>query len=148
MRDVESPRMPSTFALGIQRGFPEVTGGYDPEEVDRHLELVAAWFAGERQGELVRRSEEEAAAVLAAAREQAAGIVAAARREAARELASTRAQLTEELSALEAEVAEQARIRLAEADAELEAYEERRRREADRLVAEPRKRRFGRSLLG
>lgn len=140
--------MPSSFIAGIRRGFPEVADGYDPEDVDRHLELVAAWFAGERHADLIRQTEEEAAAILAGAREQAAGIVAAARREAARELADTREQLTQELSALEHEVAEQARIRLAEADAELEAYEERRRREADRLVAEPRKRRFGRARLG
>jgi hypothetical protein len=136
--------MPASTALGIQRGFPEVADGYDPEDVDRHLELVASWFAGEKLGDAVRQTEERAERILADARAEAATIVAAARRQAARELASGREQLTQELAALEAEVATQAKVRLEEADAELEAYEARRRREADRLVAEPRKRRFGR----
>jgi regulator of protease activity HflC (stomatin/prohibitin superfamily) len=135
--------MPSSFATGITRGFPEVADGYDPELVDAHLELVANWFAGEKLTELARQAEASAERIMADARAEAASIVAAARRQAARELASGREQLTQELQALEAEVAETAKVRLAEADAELEAYESRRRREADRLVAEPRKRRFG-----
>ena len=34
----------------VQRAFRRVRRGYDPEEVDRHLQLVSEWFASGRGG--------------------------------------------------------------------------------------------------
>ena len=41
----------------VQRAFRRVRRGYDPEEVDRHLQLVSEWFAGSRVGETAREIE-------------------------------------------------------------------------------------------
>src|SRR5436190_1014335 len=38
----------------VQRHFRRVRRGYDPDEVDRHLQLVSQWFAEHRVGELAR----------------------------------------------------------------------------------------------
>jgi DivIVA domain-containing protein len=80
----------------VQRTFSRVRRGYDPAEVDRHLELVSRWFTstqvgqalsheraelqererrlGEREGELARALE--------GARLEADGLVEGARRRA------------------------------------------------------------------
>ena len=41
----------------VQRAFGRVRRGYDPEEVDRHLQLVSEWFVGSRMGEVAREVE-------------------------------------------------------------------------------------------
>ena len=38
----------------VQRHFRRVRRGYDPGEVDRHLQLVSQWFAEHRVGEVAR----------------------------------------------------------------------------------------------
>ena len=42
----------------VQRTFRRVRRGYDPEEVDRHLQLVSEWFASGRGGRTAREAEE------------------------------------------------------------------------------------------
>src|ERR671933_279078 len=91
----------------VQRSFRRVRRGYDPEEVERHLQLVSEWFTKTHAGEAAREYEQshrerleadatlegarlkaeattrEADAALARAHEEAAGIVEQARAEAA-----------------------------------------------------------------
>src|SRR3954471_11154218 len=91
----------------VQRSFRRARRGYDPDEVDRHLQLVSEWFTKTHAGEAAREYEHslrerreadatlegarikaeattrEAAAALAAAREEAAAALAAGRKEAA-----------------------------------------------------------------
>src|SRR3954454_12670304 len=91
----------------VQRSFRRVRRGYDPDEVERHLQLVSEWFTKTREGEAAREYEQshrerleadatlegarlkaasairEAEGELARAREEAAGILAGARVEAA-----------------------------------------------------------------
>src|SRR2546423_6033858 len=43
----------------VQRTFRTVRRGYDPEEVDRHLELVSAWFTKTDAGEALSRERAE-----------------------------------------------------------------------------------------
>jgi colicin import membrane protein len=196
----------------VQRSFRRVRRGYDPEEVDRHLELVRQWFLRARVGEEARelearlrareqavaRSEEEARRTLEGARLEAeatleggrvralaeteaarrtlegarleaeamleGGRVRAlaeaqeARREAGesreRALAEAHAEAEEILAAATSEAErivvaargeatdEAARLR-AEAEQQLRVYEDRRRREADRLVEAARRGRLG-----
>jgi len=42
----------------VQRSFRRVRRGYDPEEVDRHLQLVSEWFASGRGGRTAREAEQ------------------------------------------------------------------------------------------
>src|SRR3954467_14396591 len=42
----------------VQRSFRRVRRGYDPEEVDRHLQLVSEWFAQGRGGRTAREAEQ------------------------------------------------------------------------------------------
>jgi DivIVA domain-containing protein len=136
----------------VQRSFRRVRRGYDPEEVDRHLQLVSEWFSHGRAGRTARQLREEldtrereadaarreAEKVLEGARveERAtlAGEVEKAAREAERILAEARERAAQELAAARAEIEEQARTLRAERERELQAYVERRRREADRVV--------------
>src|SRR4051794_35047930 len=91
----------------VQRSFRRVRRGYDPEEVERHLQLVSEWFTKTHAGEAAREYEHshrerleadatlegarikaeattrEAEAALARAREETATQVARARAEAA-----------------------------------------------------------------
>src|SRR3954452_22826538 len=91
----------------VQRSFRRVRRGYDPDEVERHLQLVSEWFTKTHAGEAAREYEHskrerleadatlegarikaeattrEAEAPLARAREEAAAILEAARTEAA-----------------------------------------------------------------
>src|SRR5262249_8078717 len=101
----------------VQRAFRRVRRGYDPDEVDRHLQLVSEWFAQGRGGRTARGGEPplppreqaaveaeeatrkelegervEAEATLEGARLKARGDVDAAGREAARIVAEGRAE--------------------------------------------------------
>jgi DivIVA domain-containing protein len=166
----------------VQRSFRRVRRGYDPEAVDRHLELVRQWFLRHRVGEEARelearlrareqavaRSEKEARRTLEGARLEAEATLEggrvralaeaeAARREAGesreRALAEAHAAAEEILAAAGSEAQrivvaardeasdEAARLR-AETEQQLRVYEDRRRREADRLVEAARRGRF------
>ena len=60
--------MDSRSVFVVQRTFGTVRRGYDPDEVDRHLELVSEWFnrglAGEKRAEASRLEEEARGAQL------------------------------------------------------------------------------------
>jgi DivIVA domain-containing protein len=174
----------------VQRAFRRVRRGYDPEEVDRHLQLVSEWFASGRGGRTAREAEQqlmareraaveaeeatrkelegerveaeatlegarvEAEATLEGARLRAKGDIEAAGREAARIVTEARAEAqrildgarTEAdhvLAELRADAEARAAARREELDNELRSYEDRRRREADRLVEAARRERFG-----
>jgi DivIVA domain-containing protein len=43
----------------VQRHFRRVRKGYDPAEVDRHLELVSEWFRTSRTAEKAREVERQ-----------------------------------------------------------------------------------------
>src|ERR687883_620590 len=43
----------------VQRHFSRVRRGYDPVEVDRHLELVSHWFADSEIGDAIRAARAE-----------------------------------------------------------------------------------------
>jgi DivIVA domain-containing protein len=43
----------------VQRHFRRVRRGYDPVEVDRHLQLVSEWFCQSRAGETARELEKQ-----------------------------------------------------------------------------------------
>jgi DivIVA domain-containing protein len=123
----------------VQRAFRRVRRGYDPEEVDRHLQLVSEWFSQGRAGRTAREVEQEllareraAAEAEAEARAEGERIVAAARAEGERVLEATRAGAQAAADTLRAD-----------RERELAAYVERRRREADRLVEGARRARFG-----
>jgi len=49
-------------AYVIQRHFRRVRKGYDPAEVDRHLQLVSEWFRTSRAAEKTRELGEQSAA--------------------------------------------------------------------------------------
>src|SRR5215218_10419001 len=94
--------MDSHSIFVVQRTFTQVRRGYDPDEVDRHLELVAEMFnrglAGEKRRE-AQRSAAEARHELEAARLEAEATVEGARKRAdadtaaaAEALAAARAQ--------------------------------------------------------
>src|SRR5947209_20226646 len=46
-------------AYVVQRHFRRVRKGYDPAEVDRHLELVSEWFRTSRTAEKAREVERQ-----------------------------------------------------------------------------------------
>jgi len=163
----------------VQRAFRRVRRGYDPEEVDRHLQLVSEWFASGRGGRTAREAEQqllareraaveaeeaarkelegervEAEATLEGARLRAKGDIEAAGREAARIVTDARAEAQKildgarverdrVLAELLADAEAHAAARREELDNELRGYEDRRRREADRLVEAARRERFG-----
>jgi DivIVA domain-containing protein len=152
----------------VQRAFRRVRRGYDPDEVDRHLELVSEWFSQGRGGRTAREVEQELRererrsgateaqaarlledahveerATIEGARLRAAADIEEARREAARIVAEARKEAERLIEAGRAEAEAQAAALRAERDRELEAYAERRRREADRLVEGARRARFG-----
>src|SRR3954470_1293002 len=41
----------------VQRSFRRARRGYDPDEVDRHLQLVSEWFTKSHAGETAREYE-------------------------------------------------------------------------------------------
>src|SRR5215210_7902732 len=73
----------------VQRSFRRVRRGYDPDEVERHLQLVSEWFTKTHAGESAREYEHsqrerlEAEATLEGARIKAEATLAGAREEAA-----------------------------------------------------------------
>ena len=123
----------------VQRTFRTVRRGYDPEEVDRHLELVSRWFTSTDIGQALAHEraelEQRERALergLEGARLEADATLEGARRRAEADRAEAeaiRAEAEREREAAEAA----ARVRAA-AEEELEAYVARRRREIDRLV--------------
>jgi DivIVA domain-containing protein len=94
--DRMSSREQSLSMFVVQRTFRRVRRGYDPVEVDRHLELVSGWFTSTRVGEALshvraelqereRRLDErevELARALEGARLEADGLLEGARRRA------------------------------------------------------------------
>src|SRR3954471_21893611 len=152
----------------VQRSFRRVRRGYDPEEVDRHLQLVSEWFSQGRGGRTAREAEQELiareraaadleargrrdaegtriepGATLEGARLRAAAEIADARREAERIVAEAVAAGEQALADRRAEIEGEAGTLKGERERELEEYAERRRREADRLVEAARRERFG-----
>jgi DivIVA domain-containing protein len=152
----------------VQRAFRRVRRGYDPEEVDRHLQLVSEWFSHGRAGRTAREVEQEllvrerastaaeeearrhvedgrveARATIEGARLRAAADIEAARREGERIVAEAHAEAERIIAEARTAAGAQADALRAERDRELEAYAERRRREADRLVEAARRERFG-----
>src|SRR5919199_2636710 len=65
-RPPNAGRMPaggdSRSLFVVQRSFRRVRRGYDPEEVDRHLQLVSEWFSQGRGGRTAREVEQQLAA--------------------------------------------------------------------------------------
>jgi DivIVA domain-containing protein len=151
----------------VQRTFTRVRRGYDPVEVDRHLQLVSSWFSQNRMGQMARDIEARAAeaeqharrtlegaqleadatlegarraadALLAEARRDADAererILAAARAEAEQAAAHVRAEAEQAATQVRAEAEQAATQARAQAEQELQAYVDRRRREADRLA--------------
>ena len=140
----------------VQRSFRRVRRGYDPEEVDRHLQLVSEWFSSGRGGRTAREAEQalkareqtvtadlererrqaegervEAEATLAGARLKAAGDLDAARREAERIVAEARAEADRVLGEARAEAERRVAERLAASDAEVAAHRAERDKELE-----------------
>src|SRR6188472_1081297 len=105
----------------VQRSFRRVRRGYDPEEVERHLQLVSEWFTKTHAGEAAREYEQshreriEADATLEGARLKAE----ATAREGERELERAR----EEAAA----IVDRARLEAAASETITAAEEEARR---------------------
>jgi DivIVA domain-containing protein len=138
----------------VQRTFTLVRRGYDPAEVDRHLENVSRWFTSTEVGEALAHErthlearEAEVERAVAGARLEAEATVEGARRRAEADAERTVAAAREEAERITATAREEARaeadriVAAARSRAEEEAreYVERRRREADRLVARSRR---------
>src|SRR6478609_10531788 len=90
--------MDSKSLFVVQRTFTQVRRGYDPDEVDRHLQLVAEMFNRGRGGELRREAERlkaEAAHELEASRIEAEATLEGARRRADADIAAAEARLAE-----------------------------------------------------
>lgn len=129
----------------VQRTFTRVRRGYDPAEVDRHLQLVSSWFTENRMGQIARdiearaaEAEERAQRTLEGARLEADATLEGARRradalvaEAGREAEAERERI---LAAARTEAEQAAAQARAAAEQELRDYIERRRREADRVA--------------
>src|SRR4051812_47055301 len=88
--------MDSRSIFVVQRTFTTVRRGYDPDEVDRHLQLVAEMFNRGRSGEQRReaeRSRVEARRELEAAKLEAEATVEGARKRADADIAAAEAAL-------------------------------------------------------
>jgi DivIVA domain-containing protein len=133
-----SSRGRSLSMFVVQRTFTLVRRGYDPAEVDRHLENVSRWFTSTEVGETLAREraaleqrEAEAERAVAGARLEAEATVEGARRRAQADAERVLAAAREEAGREGESIVATARAR---AEEEARAYVERRRREADRLV--------------
>jgi DivIVA domain-containing protein len=118
----------------VQRAFRRVRRGYDPDEVDRHLQLVSEWFSQGRGGRTAREAEQQ----LAAREEALAAAEADARRDA--EGARVEADATLEGARLRAAAAIESAEREAQrivgaAHAEAERIVAATRAEAERIAA-------------
>jgi DivIVA domain-containing protein len=162
-----SGRGQTLSAFVVQRTFTRVRRGYDPDEVDRHLERVQRWFVSSEAGQAIEHGRTalaameaearstlegarmEADATLEGARRRADADVAAARKEAdgIREAAAAegRAEAERLVAAAREEAAAAAQEVRTAAEQELAEYVDRRRREADRLVDAARRERRGSS---
>jgi DivIVA domain-containing protein len=124
----------------VQRTFSRVRRGYDPDEVDRHLQLASEWFVGGRIGEMAREIEAGLDArerALAEREEDVRKSIDGAAVEAQATLEGARLKATADLRAAERtlqEAQESAEHRGREADALLE----RARDEARALVEQAR----------
>ena len=212
-----SARGQSLSMFVVQRSFSRVRRGYDPDEVDRHLELVSRWFTSTDAGQAFThertqlqgreravasmeadiarviegarleadatldgarrradadkqaaertlaeahhdaaairsdaeaqraemldhaRTEAAAAEVIRAAREHASTIVAEANAEAERIHAEARSAGERLVAAARADAADAAERLREQAEEQLQIYEDRRRREADRLAQSARR---------
>src|SRR3954467_597081 len=88
--------MDSRSIFVVQRTFTTVRRGYDPDEVDRHLELVAEMFNRGRSGEQRReahRHEAQARGGLEGAKLEAEATVEGARKRADADIAAAEAEL-------------------------------------------------------
>jgi DivIVA domain-containing protein len=99
-----SSRGQSLSLFVVQRTFKTVRRGYDPEEVDRHLEQVSRWFVSTTVGEalsheraalqererVLERREADAAHILEGARLEADATLEGARRRADADAAAGR----------------------------------------------------------
>jgi DivIVA domain-containing protein len=107
----------------VQRSFRRVRRGYDPEEVDRHLQLVSEWFTRSHAGEMARETQarlERERTELAGERLEADAILEGARLKADAQIdAAERARRNAEAAA--AEVLEQAQL---EAEAQTRTAEQ------------------------
>src|SRR5918992_218861 len=122
-----SSRGQSLSMFVIQRTFTRVRRGYDPDEVDRHLELVSRWFTSTDAGRAIaeerarlRERESEAQHLLEGARLEADATLEGARRRAdadARAAEQTLAEARRTLDAARIEAAAAEAIRTAEAEA-------------------------------
>src|SRR5262245_26442105 len=91
-----SPSGESHSIFVVQRTFARVRRGYDTDEVDRHLELVAEMFRSSRDVQLRReleRRQAELARELEAAKMEADAIVEGAKLRAAADTAAAEAAL-------------------------------------------------------
>jgi len=140
-----SPRGESLSLFVVQRTFTRVRRGYDPDEVDRHLQLVSGWFSAGRMGQMARdaqraadEAEERARRAVEGARIEADATLEGARKRADALLEEARREAEAQRKRIAAAAREEAAHATAEArtlaEQELTAYVERRRREADRLV--------------
>src|SRR4051812_24360009 len=115
----------------VQRSFRRVRKGYDPDEVERHLQLVSEWFTKTHAGEAAREYEQshrerlEAGATLEGARLKAEAMA----REAEAELARARQEA--------AGIGDQAKLDAAAAET-IEAGAEQARRPRGRRSGGPR----------
>src|SRR4051794_24846896 len=121
----------------VQRTFRTVRKGYDPDEVDRHLELVSQWFTRTDAGEALsaerqRLKEREHAVAEAEAAARRALEGAQMEADATLEGAQRRAAAEETAAERERREADEA---LARARAEAAAVVEAARREAEELRA-------------
>jgi DivIVA domain-containing protein len=81
----------------VQRHFRRVRRGYDPVEVDRHLQLVSEWFRQSRAGEMARERERQLQArerAVADSEERARRLVESTRLEAEATLEGARLRVT------------------------------------------------------
>src|SRR5690349_3109392 len=127
-----SSRGRSLSMFVVQRTFTLVRRGYDPAEVDRHLENVSRWFTSTEVGESLARErtaleqrEAEAERALAGARLEAEATVEGARRRAEADAARIVAAAREEADRLVTAPREEAERILAAAREEAEAEGER-----------------------
>src|SRR3954470_2214451 len=96
--------MDSHSIFVVQRTFTTVRRGYDPDEVDRHLQLVAEMFNRGRSGEERREAERDRSAArheLEAAKLEAEATVEGARKRADADIAAAAARAEEIVAAAE-----------------------------------------------
>ena len=114
----------------VQRHFRQVRRGYDPAEVDRHLDVISQWLSGSRVATGVREGEARLAQLeqeVAEAELRARQVVEGAEHEAQATLEGARLRAGADTVAGE------------RARADAEATAARGREEAEALVAAPRR---------